>query len=149
VLIFFLWIGGNIPNRVDVEWLKRGGGIVGHDHVPAYKFNAGQKAIYWIKVEGLAMVVTGYVVIFPFYGTDIDSMQSAEMVHAVIGMLYIAVMIAHIYIGTIGMEGAFEATSSGEVDLDWAKEHHSLWLEEELRGGRAAAPPRARATPAE
>ena len=47
-----MWIAGNIPNRVDVEWLKRGGGIVGHDHPPAYRFNAGQKMIYWIVVLG-------------------------------------------------------------------------------------------------
>jgi formate dehydrogenase subunit gamma len=151
VLIFFMWIGGNIPNRVDVAWIKRGGGIVGHDHPPAYKFNAGQKAIYWIQViAGLAMVISGYILIFPFYGTDIGGMELAQVVHGVVGMLFIALMIAHIYIGSIGMEGAFEAMGTGEVDLNWAKEHHSLWVEEELGRGRAAnAPPQARATPAE
>ena len=78
VLIFLMWIAGNIPNAVDVEWLKRGGGIVGHDHPPAYRFNAGQKVIYWIVVlGGGAVAVTGYMLMFPFYGTDIDSMQIA------------------------------------------------------------------------
>src|SRR6266571_4967328 len=129
ILIFLIWIAGNIPNRVDWEWLKRGGGIVGHDHPPAYKFNAGQKAIYWLQVlGGTAMVVSGYVLIFPFYGTDIGSMELAQVVHGVIAMLFIALMIAHIYIGSIGMEGAFEAMGTGEVDLNWAKEHHSLWV---------------------
>jgi formate dehydrogenase subunit gamma len=71
------------------------------------------------------------VLIFPFYGTTIETMQQAEMVHSIVAMLFIAVMLAHIYIGTIGMEGAFEAMGSGTVDLNWAKEHHSLWLEEE------------------
>ena len=52
VLILLIWIAGNIPNSVDVEWLKRGGGIVGNDHPPAYRFNAGQKMIYWIVVIG-------------------------------------------------------------------------------------------------
>ena len=133
ILIFLMWIAGNIPNSVDVEWLKRGGGIVGHDHPPAYRFNAGQKAIYWIVVLGGGLTaVTGYVLLFPFYGTDIDSMQYAEMIHAVTAMLFIAVMLAHIYIGTIGMEGAFEAMGEGTVDINWAKEHHSLWLEEEM-----------------
>jgi len=151
LLIFFMWLGGNIPNRVDAEWVKRGGGIIGHDHPPAYKFNAGQKGIYWIQLlGGLAMVITGYLLIFPFYGTDIADMQIAQIVHGVVGMLFIAVMIAHIYIGSIGMEGAFEAMGTGEVDLNWAKEHHSLWVEEELARGRGAtAPPQARATPAE
>ena len=132
VLIFLIWISGNIPNRVDAEWIKRGGGIVGHDHPPAYRFNAGQKAIYWIVVlGGGAVAVSGYLLMFPFYGTNVANMQTAQIVHAVVAVLFVAVMLAHIYIGTIGMEGAFEAMGEGTVDVNWAKEHHRLWLEEE------------------
>lgn len=143
ILIFFMWIAGNIPNRVDLQWFKRGGGFVPHDHPPAYRFNGGQKAIYWIQVlGGSAIAVSGYLLMFPFYGTTIENMQLAQMVHGVIAMLFIAVMIAHIYIGTIGMEGAFEAMGSGEVDLNWAKEHHSLWVDEEMRRVPSAGAPR-------
>jgi formate dehydrogenase subunit gamma len=132
ILIFFMWIAGNIPNRVDVEWFKRGGGIVGHDHPPAYRFNGGQKTIYWIVViGGTAVAVSGYVLMFPFYGTGVQNMQTAEIAHGIVAMLFVAAMIGHIYIGTIGMEGAFEAMGTGTVDLNWAKEHHKLWLEEE------------------
>jgi formate dehydrogenase subunit gamma len=132
VLIFLMWIAGNIPNRVDVNWLKRGGGIVGHDHPPAYRFNAGQKAIYWIVVIGGGLVAaTGYQLMFPFYLSGIEGMQLAQIVHSVAAMLFMAVMLAHIYIGTIGMEGAFEAMGSGTVDVNWAEEHHKLWLEEQ------------------
>jgi formate dehydrogenase subunit gamma len=139
VLIFLMWLGGNLPTRVDLEWLKRGGGMIGHDHPPAYRFNAGQKLIYWaVVLAGGAAAVSGYVLIFPFYGTTIATMQQAEMVHSIVAMLFIAAMLAHIYIGTIGMEGAFEAMGSGTVDLNWAKEHHSLWLEEEEARGRTA-----------
>ena len=143
VMIFLMWIGGNIPNRVDVEWLKRGGGIVGHDSPPAERFNAGQKIIYWIVVlGGTAAAVSGYVLIFPFYGTTVAGMQQAEMVHSVVAMLFIAAMLGHIYIGTIGMEGAFEAMGSGIVDVNWAKEHHSLWLEDiEARKAATRSPP--------
>jgi formate dehydrogenase subunit gamma len=131
MLIFLMWIGGNIPNRIDVEWLKRGGGLIGDDHPPAERFNSGQKMIYWIVVLGGGVAAaSGYVLIFPFYGTTIETMQQAEMVHGIVAMLFIAAMLAHIYIGTIGMEGAFEAMGRGTVDLNWAKEHHSLWLEE-------------------
>jgi formate dehydrogenase subunit gamma len=133
IMIFLIWIAGNIPNHVDVEWFKRGGGIVGHDHPPAYRFNAGQKTIYWIVVlGGTAVAVSGYVLMFPFYGTDIHTMQSAEIVHGIVAMLLVAAMLGHIYIGTIGMEGAFEAMGTGTVDLNWAKEHHRLWLDEEM-----------------
>ena len=127
-----MWLAGNMPNRVDVEWFKRGGGIVGHDHPPAERFNGGQKAVYWIVViGGAAMAISGYVLIFPFYGTDIGGMQRAEMIHGIIAMLFIAAMLGHIYIGTLGMEGAFEAMGSGTVDVNWAKEHHQLWLDDE------------------
>jgi formate dehydrogenase subunit gamma len=151
VLIFLMWIGGNLPKRVDVEWLRRGGGLVGHDHPPAERFNAGQKLIYWIVVlGGAAIAVSGYALIFPFYGTDIATMQSAEMIHAVIAMLFIAAMLGHIYIGTIGMEGAFEAMGSGTVDVNWAKQHHSLWLEEQSAQTRSErSSPRPTAIPGE
>jgi formate dehydrogenase subunit gamma len=146
VLIALIWIAGNIPNRVDVEWLKEGGGIVGDKHPAAERFNAGQKVVYWVVVLGGALVaITGYVLMFPFYGTTIDNMQWAQMVHAVAAALFIAFMLGHIYIGTIGMEGAFEAMGEGTVDVNWAREHHSLWLSKEM--GREDKP--ARTVPAE
>jgi formate dehydrogenase subunit gamma len=151
VLIFLMWVGGNIPNKVDVEWIKRGGGLIGSDHPPAERFNAGQKLIYWIVViGGAASAISGYILMFPFYFTDIAGMQTAQMVHGVVAVLYVAAMLAHIYIGTIGMEGAFEAMGSGTVDVNWAKEHHSLWYEEQQR--QQASPGMSRsaaATPAE
>jgi formate dehydrogenase subunit gamma len=151
IVIFLMWIAGNIPNRVDVDWFKRGGGIVGHDHPPAYRFNGGQKAIYWIVVlGGAAIAISGYLLMFPFYGTDIQTMQSAEIAHGIIAMLFIAAMLGHIYIGTIGMEGAFEAMGTGTVDVNWAKEHHILWLnEEQARTGPNESQRQPAATPAE
>jgi formate dehydrogenase subunit gamma len=151
IVIFLMWIPGNIPNRVDLQWLKRGGGIIGHDHPPAYRFNAGQKAIYWIQVlGGLAIAATGYVLMFPFYLTDISGMETAQVVHGIVAVLFVAVMLAHIYIGTIGMQGAFEAMGSGTVDLNWAKEHHALWLEQEqARTGPGQAQAQPMTAPAE
>lgn len=150
VVIFFIWVAGNIPNQVDVEWVKRGGGIVGKDHPPAYRFNAGQKAIFWIQVlGGTTMVMTGYLLIFPFFGTGIAGMQLAEIVHSVVAMFYIAAILGHIYIGSLGMEGAFEAMGEGTVDLNWAKEHHSLWLKEEMSNAKGSSTARPMGTPAE
>ena len=155
VLIFLIWIAGNIPNRTDVEWLKAGGGIVGDEHPPAFRFNAGQKMIYWIVViGGAAVAISGYLLMFPFAGTTISGMQTAQIVHGIVGVLFVAAMLGHIYIGTIGMEGAFEAMGTGTVDENWAKQHHSLWLEEErARTGpnqsQSQAEARPAATPAE
>ena len=148
--IFLMWIAWNIPNRGDVEWLKRGGGIVGHDHPPADRFNAGQKMIYWIVVlGGTAVAVSGYILMFPFYGTNIADMQVAQIVHGVAALLFVAVMLGHIYIGTIGMEGAFEGMWDGTVDVNWAKEHHRVWLEKETVEGHVAPPPKGKMQPAE
>jgi formate dehydrogenase subunit gamma len=150
VLIFLMWIAGNMPSRVDVEWLKEGGGIVGNQHPPARRFNAGQKVIYWIVVfGGGAVAITGYLLMFPFWGTGIAGMQTAQVVHGIVGVLFVAVMLAHIYIGTIGMEGAFEAMGTGTVDENWAQQHHSLWLEEEKAKGHVPAAPSGRMQPAE
>jgi formate dehydrogenase subunit gamma len=151
IVIFLMWIAGNIPNRVDMRWFKRGGGIVGHDHPPAYRFNGGQKAIYWIVVlGGAAVAVSGYMLMFPFYGSGVAGMQLAQVVHGIVAVLFVAAMLGHIYIGTIGMEGAFEAMGSGTVDLNWAKEHHSLWLtEEQARTGPNQSQRQVAATPAE
>jgi formate dehydrogenase subunit gamma len=145
-LIFLMWIAWNFPSGVDFKWLAQGGGLVGDKHPPARRFNLGQKGIYWVVVlGGAASAITGYLLMFPFYATDIAGMQLAQMVHGIVGLLFIAVMLAHIYIGTIGMQGAFEAMGTGEVDVNWARQHHSLWLDKQaekgrVRGGGAAAP---------
>jgi formate dehydrogenase subunit gamma len=147
-----MWIAGNIPNRVDARWLKEGGGIVDpNKHPPAYRFNAGQKMIYWIVVlGGTAMAITGYILMFPFYNTGVEGMQLAQTVHGIVAVLFVAAMLAHIYIGTVGMEGAFWAMGTGEVDLNWAREHHRLWLEQEMaRTGPGQSQRQPVATPAE
>ena len=141
-LIFLMWIAWNLPTRADVEWLREGGGMVGNKHPPADRFNAGQKAIYWIVVlGGGALAGSGYLLMFPFYGTNIANMQLAEMVHGVSAALFVAVMLAHVYIGTIGTEGAFEGMWDGTVDLNWAKQHHSLWAEKEAARQHIARSP--------
>jgi formate dehydrogenase subunit gamma len=133
VLIVAIWFKDNIPRKVDIDWLKQGGGFIKSKHAPAGRFNAGEKAVFWIVlVAGIAVTASGFLLLFPFYITDILGMQVAQVVHAVIAVLFVAVILAHIYIGTLGMEGAFEAMGTGEVDLNWAKEHHDLWLQDQL-----------------
>jgi formate dehydrogenase subunit gamma len=139
-LIVVLWIRDNLPRKVDIDWIKQGGGFIKSKHAPSGRFNAGEKLVFWFALgAGAAVIVSGYLLIFPFYGTNIAGMQTAQVVHAVIAVLFVAVIIAHIYIGTLGMEGAFEAMATGEVDLNWAKEHHDRWLEEQLSRKRLAA----------
>ncbi len=145
VLMFLLWVRDNIPNALDLEWLKAGGGFIGSRHPQAARFNAGQKGVFWITVlGGGAVATTGYVLVFPFFITDIAGQQWAHMIHGVLAMLMIAAILAHIYIGSVGMEGAIDAMSTGQVDYNWAREHHSLWVDEELAKARTAIDPGAK-----
>jgi formate dehydrogenase subunit gamma len=150
VLIIAISIKDNIPDKVDIEWFRKGGGFVKSRHAPARRFNAGEKLVFWGALGAGALVsASGFLLLFPFYLTDIAGMQIAQVVHGVIAMLFVALILGHIYIGTLGMEGAFEAMWTGEVDFNWAKEHHDLWLEEELAKGRPGERPKLpSATPA-
>lgn len=144
VVMLLVWVKDNIPNRRDVAWLAQGGGLVGSAHPDAERFNAGQKGVFWITILGGAVVAaSGYLLIFPFFFTDIAGMQLSHIIHSTVSVVMIAVMLAHIYIGSVGMEGASDAMTTGQVDLNWAKQHHNLWVEKELAKGRGAEPPAA------
>lgn len=160
VLAFVLWIVHNIPDRTDLNWLAKGGGLLSKSsHPPARKFNAGQKLIFWgVMLLGLSVSVSGWALLFPFehhlfsstfallgnIGIDVPAIlglaeppysaiqeqQFNSAWHGIVAVVMICLVLAHIYIGTIGMQGAYDAMGSGEVDLNWAREHHSLWVEE-------------------
>jgi len=159
VLVFVLWVWHNIPNRLDLVWFAQGGGIIGKKHPPAKKFNGGQKIIFWsVILLGASISISGLSLLFPFelplfaktfaMLNDIgvpgwfgqapwptvlapqEEMQLAQLWHAIVAFVLMAIIIAHIYIGTVGMEGAFDAMGTGEVDEAWAHQHHSIWLDE-------------------
>jgi formate dehydrogenase subunit gamma len=154
LLIFVLWVRDNIWDRYDWNWIKKGGGLLlPNQHPPAAKFNFGQKTVFWMVMGGGGILsVTGLNLLFPFFFTTVEQMQWIQAIHGTLSQVLCMLMVAHIYIGTVGMEGAFRAMSSGYVDESWAKQHHSAWLEEVRAKGRKAgpsAPAHAPATPAE
>lgn len=121
----------NLPKRHDLEWFKKGGGLIGKGHVDAGFANGGEKAWYWLLATvGILVVASGFVLDFPNYGQARDTMQWANIIHAVGALGLTAVALGHIYIGTIGSEGSLEGMTTGYVDETWAKEHHNLWYEE-------------------
>ncbi len=177
VVVFVMWVAHNIPNKTDLVWIKQAGGIIGKNHPPAKKFNFGQKIIFWsVIVLGVSVSVSGLSLLFPFelplfaktfgilndtglpqwvgYGplptalAPQEEMQFAQLWHAIVAFVMMAIILAHIYIGTIGMEGAFDAMGSGEVDEEWAHQHHSIWLEKVKEREAASTAPGA-TTPAE
>lgn len=151
VLTFVLWVAHNIPSRLDIAWFKAGGGLLKNgDHPPAKKFNAGQKVVFWVVVfGGSAVAVTGLALMFPYLlGTPLQ-WQIAQVFHALAAAGMIAMTIGHIYIATAGSEGALEAMTTGEVDVNWAAQHHSIWLKEQMAKGVEPRLPPTGATPAE
>ena len=151
VVMLLIWVKDNIPNARDIAWFKAGGGLIGNEHPQAGRFNGGQKMVFWITVLGGAVVaVSGYLLVFPFFFTGMEGMQLSHIIHSLLSVLMIAAMLAHIYIGSVGMDGAFDAMGTGQVDLNWAKQHHGLWAQEELAKGRTAIqPPGAKASGAD
>lgn len=178
-MVFVMWVFHNLPDRTDINWLLKGGGIFTKSHPPAKKFNAGQKLIFWsVILFGASISVTGLALLFPFeinlFATTFsklnslgisellglgelrttlaphEEMQYAQLWHAVVSFVLMAIILAHIYIGSVGMEGAFDAMGSGQVEEQWAREHHSIWAAETISQEKGISEPAPKgATPAE
>ncbi|KIL98657.1 Formate dehydrogenase -O gamma subunit [Paramagnetospirillum magnetotacticum MS-1] len=141
VVIFYLWARDNLWDRYDWGWIKGGGGLLKKGvHPPAAKFNFGQKTQFWmVIVVGALVSSTGLNLLFPFTLADLHAMQVMHLIHAALAVVMILFILGHIYIGTIGMEGASTAVTTGYVDREWAREHHAVWVEEVEKGEPKAA----------
>jgi formate dehydrogenase subunit gamma len=156
-LIFWLWVRDNLWDRYDWNWIKQGGGLIfPSKHPPAAKFNFGQKTVFWmVIVGGLILTVTGINLLLPFRFASLEQMQWMAAIHATLSQVMCLLMVAHIYVGTVGMQDAFHAMSTGYVDVNWAKEHHKAWYDEVASGvggvdeKAAARRPGIRGAPAE
>lgn len=140
LLLIISFIKDNIPNRTDIEWFKKGGGM-GKQHASAGRMNGGEKVWFWfIVIGGGAVCITGLILDFPGLGQTRETMQVANLIHAVAGIAWIGLAFGHIYIGTLGTEGAFEGMATGYVSEEWAREHHDLWYEEVRKSGGTSRP---------
>jgi formate dehydrogenase subunit gamma len=143
VLVFIvLFIRDNVWQAIDALWIRKAGGLLSGEHVPSHRFNFGEKTWFWLGVVGLSTLVgiSGLVLNFPNFEQGRSVMQIANVVHLVGSLLVMTLSLAHIYIGSIGMEGALDSMKTGYVDETWAKEHHELWYDEAVR--RQPAEPR-------
>jgi formate dehydrogenase subunit gamma len=143
LLVFIVMFAkDNVYQKGDIGWLAKAWNMfVKGEHVPSWRFNMGEKVYFWIGVVGLCLTlsVTGLILLFPNFDQVRSTMQLASMVHAVAAMLMIAFGLGHIYVGTIGVEGAYRNMADGVTDEAWAKEHHELWYNEVKRGGTKPA----------
>ncbi|MGQ7248314.1 formate dehydrogenase subunit gamma [Halomonas sp. V046] len=131
VIVLLRFLKHNWIKRHDIEWFKQGGGMVGNKHPAAGFANGGEKAWFWLlATAGIVVIVSGLVLDFPNFSQSRDTMQWANVIHALGALGLTAVAFGHIYIGTLGTEGALEGMTTGYVDETWAKQHHSLWYDE-------------------
>jgi formate dehydrogenase subunit gamma len=148
-VIFITFVRDNLPRREDLTWLRKGGGLFGGEEVPSHRFNAGEKIVFWggVLLAGSVVVASGLVLdkLIPGLGETRSDMQIAHMIHASAAVLMMALFFGHIYLGTIGMRGAYRAMRHGYVDEAWAHEHHALW-HEDIKAGKI---PAQRSQPAE
>ena len=139
-VMIVLFIRDNLPRAYDVRWLLKFGGMLDKrgGHVPSGRFNAGEKALFWtlVVIISITLVVTGYILNFPNFGQTRSTMQTANVIHMVFGLIGVAMACFHIYLGTIGMRGAYQAMRTGYVDETWAREHHEYWYED-VKAGRS------------
>ena len=150
LVVIVTFLRDNLPRREDLKWLARAGGMFGGQEVPSHRFNAGEKMVFWggVMLLGLVVVGSGLVLVqlVPGMAYVRGDMQVAHMIHAIASVLMTTMFIAHIYLGTIGMKGAFQGMRTGYVDEAWAQEHHELWADD-IRAGKIPAQRSAEAAP--
>jgi len=142
VVVILTFIKDNMPQRGDLDWVLKAGGMFGGAEAPSHRFNAGEKGLFWagVFVLGLTAVASGLFLdkLVPGFAFTRGEMQVAHMIHGAAAMVMMAAFIGHIYMGTLGMKGAFQAMRTGYVDEAWAREHHPYWADD-VRAGKIPA----------
>ena len=151
LIVFITFLKDNLPSKGDLTWMLRAGGLFGGREVPSHRFNAGEKVVFWggVLLLGAVVVGSGLVLdkLIPGMAYLRGDMQVAHMIHAVAALLMMAMFAGHIYLGTVGMKGAYQGMRTGYVDEAWAHEHHELWAAD-IKAGKIPAQRSAEAAPA-
>lgn len=142
VIVIVTFVRDNLPRAEDAAWIARAGGLFGNAEVPSHRFNAGEKLLFWGGVLLLGLIVVGSGLfldqLVPGFVFTRGEMQVAHMIHAAAAILMMTAFLGHIYMGTLGMKGAYSAMRTGYVDEGWAREHHALWADD-IQAGRIPA----------
>ena len=141
LLMVFAYARDNVWQACDSQWIGKAGGLLSGEHVPSGRFNFGEKTWFWIGVTLLGLIVagSGLVANFPNYGQTRDTMQTVNLIHSIAAVILTTLSLGHIYMGTIGVKGAFESMKTGKVDETWAKEHHRYWYDD-VKAGKSGHP---------
>jgi formate dehydrogenase subunit gamma len=136
-----VYVKDNFPEKGDLSWFAGAFAMFwSGKHVPSGRFNAGEKAYFWLGVVALCITlsVTGLVMLFPNFDQLRTTMQQMSVIHAIAAIVMCVFALGHIYVGTIGVEGAYGNMRDGMTDETWAKEHHENWYND-VKSGKVAA----------
>jgi len=134
--LFLRFIRDNGLSGDDFRWFAHiKGYFTGHEY-PSDRFNAGEKLVFWfvLTLGSAALIVTGLILLFPNFNQTRSTMQIANVLHAVAAYLSIALACVHIYLGTLGLQGAYRAMRDGYVSESWAEHHHLRWYQRIVAG---------------
>jgi formate dehydrogenase subunit gamma len=134
--MFVRYVRDNGIGVDDLRWFANlSGYFKGHEH-PSGRFNAGEKIVFWLVlvVATTVLIVTGLILLFPNFDQVRSTMQLSNIIHTIAAYLSIALACVHVYLGTIGVEGAYRAMRDGYVDASWADHHHQRWYQEVATG---------------
>ena len=140
VFLFLCFIGlslrvwkENIFKPVDFAWLKRIDEVInngdGPDTLPIGKYNAGQKLMFWAMVGSVLLLLLSGIVIWRSYFAayfPIFMLRSALVIHMLAAFVGIVSLIVHVY-AAIWIKGTVRAMTRGNVEADWAAQHHPEW----------------------
>ena len=147
VVLFFSFFGlfvrfwrANLWKGEDGTWLARLKDVLTkhEERLPEVgKYNAGQKAVFWLmSILIIVLICTGLVIWDQYFSTftSVETKRVAVLIHSMAAVTIICVWIVHVY-AAIWVKGTIGAMTKGQVTGGWAWRHHRKWLRE-LVGGR-------------
>ena len=133
MIMFFRYFSHNFLNKEDVKWLTSVGDVLrGRAVGDVGKYNAGQKAMFWLMSSCmLVLLITGLLAWHAYFGqvVPIPVKRIALLLHAAAALVLIAGIIVHVY-AAIWVRGTIRAMVEGVVSQAWARTHHPRWYRE-------------------
>jgi len=131
IMMLFSYVRKNLYEKGDLKWLLRGGGVIGKEKLSVGFFNMGEKIWFWLlMLVGLVVAISGLVLLFPNFGQGRFIMEISHVIHSIGALALFCISLGHMYMGSVGMEGALDAMTTGYVDINWADGHHDRWGKE-------------------
>lgn len=129
IAIFLSWMWAMFPAKGDLRWLLKAGGYLGgvKEHLPAGKFNAGQKILFWIAIAACGVLAASGVLMGLNRGAHFPRQELVYTAHDIAALIMILVLMAHVYLAAFVVPHSINSLFGGKVSSKWADAHHANW----------------------